>query len=258
MAILCSLCKKTTTFWREVRTMAIILRLLQVCSSLFLVRMLALPYAAHIVLPLPPPSQPTRPQPSWRDAHTLMHTWRKRGKSHSRAHSASTLCHKRSTLWARARFLLSLYNQSLTHLSHTKHTIQAKPTRRDSLSPPRGHSHVLPKWETQIICDGPPFRVRWGRRGSRNEIERSRGCLEERKKSWTGQASPRAAHFLLLRLWGVGRSEGNTEGDRERQHAQCEGRQTTAHAENPSMRKKNRWDAQQSERVSLSSEDYLH
>lgn len=46
MAILWSLCRKTTTFWREVRTMAIILRLPQVCSSLLWVRMLA-----HTALP---------------------------------------------------------------------------------------------------------------------------------------------------------------------------------------------------------------
>lgn len=36
--------------------MAIILRLLQVCSSLLFVRMLALPYPTHIVLPLSPAS----------------------------------------------------------------------------------------------------------------------------------------------------------------------------------------------------------
>lgn len=44
--------------------MAIILRLLQVCSSLLLVRMLALPNPTHIVLPLPLLSQATGAQPS--------------------------------------------------------------------------------------------------------------------------------------------------------------------------------------------------
>lgn len=78
MAILWSLCRKTTTFWREVRTMAIILRLLQVCSSLLLViRMLALPYPAHIVsLPHPFASQPTKrphkPKLTW-FTHTRTH-----------------------------------------------------------------------------------------------------------------------------------------------------------------------------------------
>ncbi|TNN68475.1 hypothetical protein EYF80_021260 [Liparis tanakae] len=50
MAILWSLCRKTTTFWREVRTMAIILGLLQLCSSLLLVK----ERADHTVMVLSP------------------------------------------------------------------------------------------------------------------------------------------------------------------------------------------------------------
>lgn len=144
MAILWSLCKKTTTFWREVRTMAIILRLLQVCSSLLLVRMLALPYPAHIVLPLPLPLQPTRPQPSWRDAHTHMYTQREReGGKKPHTHS---LTRRRTQLSMHPRFVtythahtinivsaasvcflppslsLSLYKQSLTQLLACTHT----------------------------------------------------------------------------------------------------------------------------------------
>lgn len=86
MAILWSLCRKTTTFWREVRTMAIILRLLQVCSSLLLARMLAMPYPTHTVLPL---CLSLTPYHSWRDTH--IHTCTQTGREGERERKSHTL-----------------------------------------------------------------------------------------------------------------------------------------------------------------------
>lgn len=122
MAILWSLCKKTTTFWREVRTMAIILRVPQVCSSLLLIRMLALPYPAHIALPLP--EQPTRPQPSWCDART---TQREREKRHAHAPTQLSVpprfvTNAHAEQLERHRFVslsLSLLKRTLNVRSHT-------------------------------------------------------------------------------------------------------------------------------------------
>lgn len=134
MAILWSLCKKTTTFWREVRTMAIILRVPQVCSSLLLIRMLALPDPAHIALPLP--EQPTRPQPSWCDART---TQREREKRHAHAPTQlgvpPTLRHKRRTVRAaslRLSLSLSLLKRTLNVRSHTHDDASEADKRRDT------------------------------------------------------------------------------------------------------------------------------
>lgn len=85
MAILWSLCRNTTTFCRDVRTMAIILRLLHVCSSRLLVRMLALPcHARHIVLSLSLPRASWR-DPSWRDPLTRAQKGERGGRIKSRS-----------------------------------------------------------------------------------------------------------------------------------------------------------------------------
>lgn len=176
MAILWSLCRKTTTFWREVRTMAIILRLLQVCSSLLLVRMLALPYPTHIVLPLPFPSQPTRPQPSWRDAHT--HTNQKLRVLHS---ACPMFRHTHSHNAHRAQ------PQSLSHMmkraAGQDETLTFSSTRTFTLRLPSARPRTK-----LIACDGTlKIRKGWREKGEQRLQEKLRKKTAESVRKQGGK-----------------------------------------------------------------------